>query len=289
MNKSPGPLPILCRRQRYHTYSDVPMLLPLLLLLLAPSSGLLAETRASAHRGDGEHFPENTLPAIRSAVAKRASQIEFDVKFSRDRELVILHDATLQRTSNGAGKPADFSLAELRRFDFGAWFAPAFAGTPIPTLREVVAAIPPGILLNVHLHADDLSVAVPTARLIDQMGRFDDAVFAATTEQAVEIRRHFPRARICNMSRQGGDTNAYVENTIAMKAEFIQLRDAPSGQTPPDLAAIVQRLHAHHITVNYFGANDAAKMRTLAAAGVDYILTDKLDLCLRVLGTANRR
>jgi len=87
------------------------------------------------------------------------------------------------------------------------------------------------------------------------------------------------------MSRQGGDIPAYVENTIATKADFIQLRDAPGGRIPPNLPEIVQRLHRHNIQVNYFGANDEPKIRALAAAGVDYILTDKLDLCLRVLAS----
>jgi glycerophosphoryl diester phosphodiesterase len=257
------------------------------LLLLAPVA--FAQTRACAHRGDVEHFPENTLPALASAAAKRAPQIEFDVKHSRDRQLVILHDSTLQRTSNGSGKLAGLTLPELLRLDFGAWFAPAFAGTRIPTLREVVAAIPPDLLLNVHLDAADPSVAVPAATLIAQMGRLQSAIFAATVEQAAELRRRFPAIRICNMSRQGGDLNAYVESTIAMHAEFIQLRDAPGGSIPEGLESAIARLHRNQIKVNYFGANDEAKLRSLAAAGVDYVLTDKLDLCLRVLAETSRR
>lgn len=251
------------------------------LLLLAPLA--VAETRACAHRGDIEHFPENTIPAIASAVRKGAPQIEFDVKHTRDRQLVILHDRTLQRTSNGSGAPADFTLRELLRLDFGAWFAPAFAGTRIPTLREVVAAVPPDILMNVHLDAADLSVAVPAATVIAGMGRLGSAIFAATVEHAAELRRQFPTARICNMSRQSGDLNAYVESTIAMRAEFIQLRDTADGRIPEGLEKAIVRLHSNKIKVNYFGAQDEAKIRSLAAAGVDYILTDKLDLCMRVL------
>lgn len=256
------------------------------LVLLAPAG--IAETRACAHRGDVEHFPENTIPAIASAVRKRAPQIEFDVKRSRDGQLVILHDRTLQRTSNGSGTFSDFTLAELLRLDFGAWFGASFAGTRIPTLREVVAAVPPDILMNVHLDAADLPVAVPAAKLIDGMGRMGNAIFAATEEHAAELRREFPKVRICNMSRQGGDLNAYVERTIAMGAEFIQIRDAADGRMPEGLAAVVARLHRSNVKVNYFGANDEAKMRALAAAGVDYILTDRLDLCMRVSGTKHR-
>jgi len=250
------------------------------------SQGAMADTRACAHRGDVEHFPENTIPAIASAVKKRAPQIEFDVKRSRDGQLVILHDRTLQRTSNGSGRVGDFTLRELLRLDFGAWFGAAFAGTRMPTLREVVAAVPAEILLNVHLDAADLAVAVPAAKLMDGMGRLGSAIFAATEEHAAELRRAFPEVRICNMSRQGGDMKAYVDRTIAMGAEFIQIRDGSDGRIPEGLAAAIARLHRSKVKVNYFGANDEAKMRALAAAGVDYILTDKLDVCMRVLGEA---
>jgi glycerophosphoryl diester phosphodiesterase len=257
------------------------------LLLLAPAA--IAETRACAHRGDIEHFPENTIPAIVSAARKRAPQIEFDVKQARDGQLVILHDPTLQRTSNGSGKVGDLTYRELLRLDFGAWFAPAFSGTRIPTLREVVAAVPPDVILNVHLDGADRSVAVPAAKLIGEMGRLGSAVFAATEEHATELRRQFPAVRICNMSRQGGDLNVYVERTIAMRAEFIQLRDAANGRIPEGLEDAVAKLHRSKIKVNYFGAQDEAKIRSLAAAGVDYILTDKLDLCMRVLAETARR
>lgn len=264
---------------------DLPVFVSLLLL----SADAFAATRACAHRGDVEQFPENTIPAIASAVRKRAPQIEFDVKQSRDGQLVILHDRTLQRTSNGSGDIRNFTLQELLRLDFGAWFAPAFAGTRIPTLREVVAAVPPDILLNVHLDASDVSVAVPAAKVVAEMGRLGSAIFAATVEHAAEIRRQYPKARICNMSRQGGDVNAYVEGTIAMGAEFIQLRDTAGGRIPEGIAGVIAHLHRNKITVNYFGANDESKMRTLAAAGVDYILTDKLDLGMRVLGQSARK
>ncbi|MBL8212053.1 MAG: hypothetical protein JNK87_15155 [Bryobacterales bacterium] len=254
--------------------------------LLAPAA--VAETKACAHRGDSELFPENTIPAIASAVQKRAPQIEFDVKHSRDRQLVILHDRTLQRTSNGSGDVSAFTLEELLRLDFGTWFGPRFARTPIPTLRDVVGAVPPDLLMNVHLDASDLSVAVAAARQIAKLGRMENALFAATVEQAAEIRKVFSRARICNMSRQGGNLEAYVDSTIAMQAEFIQIRDAAGGGIPPGLARTIAKLHAAGVKVNYFGANDETKMRALAATGVDYILTDKLDLCMRVLGPARR-
>jgi glycerophosphoryl diester phosphodiesterase len=242
-------------------------------------------TRPCAHRGDNSAAPENTLPAIQAAVARHAPQIEFDVKLARDGQLVIMHDATVNRTTNGKGRVDALTFSELRALDAGGWFGGEFHGTRIPTLREVVEAIPRGTLMNVHLDTSSAGVALPAARLLKQLGRLDDAVLAASEEQAARVRAEFPALRVCNMSRQDGDLLKYIERTIEMRAQFIQIRDV-NGGIPDDLPALVKRLHEHGVTVNYFGANDEGKIRALAAAGVDYILTDKLELCQRVLGAA---
>ena len=246
------------------------------------TSGACAATLACAHRGDQETAPENTLPAIVSAVRNNARQIEFDVKFCRGGRLVILHDPTVDRTTNGKGPVAEIGFDALRGLDAGSWFLSAFAGTRIPTLEEVIDAVPPGRLLNVHL-ADVPGLAAATARSIAGLGRLGDVFLACTEKQAVEARALYPALRICNMSRQDGDLRAYVERTIASGAQFIQLRDTGGG-IPVELAAAVRRLHQHGVTVNYFGAQEEAKIRALAAAGVDYVLTDKLALCRKVLG-----
>lgn len=79
-----------------------------------------------AHRGDRERYPENTLTAFESAIAKGADAIELDVFSTRDGELVVHHDYTLERTTEGAGDIGGFTLAELKRLSAGAWFGPAF-------------------------------------------------------------------------------------------------------------------------------------------------------------------
>jgi glycerophosphoryl diester phosphodiesterase len=254
-------------------------LIALLSLMCSITAG---ETRPCAHRGDNQHAPENTLPAIRAAVERHAPQIEFDVKLTRDARLVIMHDATVDRTTNGKGRVNDLNFAELRTLEAGARFGERFTGTRIPALDEVVGAIPHGTLMNVHLDASSPAVALAAARAIQAAGRMDDAIFAATEMQAAQLRAEYPSVRICNMSRQDGDVAKYVESTIAMKAQFIQIRDV-DGKIPVNLAEIVRKLHANGVNVNYFGASDEAKIRALAAAGVDYILTDKLELAQQVL------
>jgi glycerophosphoryl diester phosphodiesterase len=229
------------------------------------------------HRGDCKSAPENTLPAFASAVRKGAHQIEFDVRLSRDGVPVIMHDATVDRTTDGAGRVAELTFRELRRLDAGSWFAPRFKGARIPTLRETLEIIPREILCNVHL-ANVPGVAERAARLIVEMGRAEQCVLACTREQAARARAIARGIRICNMSGPRRDLRAYVQETIDARAEFIQVLSGLDG-----LPEAVRTLHDHGVTVNYYSAQEEEFIRQLVRAGVDYILTDDLDLCLRVL------
>jgi glycerophosphoryl diester phosphodiesterase len=90
------------------------------------------------HRGYSLHYPENTLPAFAAAKAWGATTIEIDVVLTAEGEPIVLHDRTLDRTTDGHGFAADFALEQIRRLDAGARFNPRFAGTRVPTLAEVV-------------------------------------------------------------------------------------------------------------------------------------------------------
>jgi len=91
-----------------------------------------------AHRGASGNAPENTMAAFRKAVALGATFIETDLQLSRDARFVAIHDATLNRTTNGQGAVHDMTLAELRKLDAGSWFGSEFAGERIPTLEEIL-------------------------------------------------------------------------------------------------------------------------------------------------------
>ncbi len=92
-----------------------------------------------AHRGASGNAPENTMAAFKKAVALGANFIETDLQLSRDARFVAIHDATVNRTTNGQGTVHDMTLTELRRLDAGSWFGSEFAGERIPTLEEILA------------------------------------------------------------------------------------------------------------------------------------------------------
>lgn len=92
-----------------------------------------------AHRGDMEHFPENSMAAFRSALDKGADIIEFDVHETIDKQIAVFHDYYLERQSNGSGFIGDFTLKELKTLDIGSWFNPKFSTQKISTFEEVLA------------------------------------------------------------------------------------------------------------------------------------------------------
>lgn len=94
--------------------------------------------RIIGHRGAAAYAPENTLVGFRAARALGAAWVEFDVRLTADGRCIVLHDDTIDRTTDGSGAAADMTLDELAVFDAGAWFDPRFAGQSIPTLEETL-------------------------------------------------------------------------------------------------------------------------------------------------------
>ncbi|HEX2113724.1 MAG TPA: glycerophosphodiester phosphodiesterase [Alphaproteobacteria bacterium] len=90
------------------------------------------------HRGAKVNAPENTLVSIKKAHEEGATWVEFDVKLTSDGVPILIHDATLERTTNGQGEVCNRSLEDIRRLDAGRWFGPAFAGERVPTLAEAL-------------------------------------------------------------------------------------------------------------------------------------------------------
>ncbi len=102
---------------------------------LARDNGFI---RLCGHRGHNLSAPENTFPAFRTAKELGASSLEIDTVLSSDNQIVVLHDLLLDRTTDGTGPANKMAAADIGKLDAGAWYAPAFAGTRVPTLRETI-------------------------------------------------------------------------------------------------------------------------------------------------------
>lgn len=230
-----------------------------------------------AHRGASATHPENTLPAFEEAIRLGAQMIEFDVWLSKDGMPVVMHDATVDRTTGGKGKLRDLTLDEIKQLDAGRWKSPKFAGERVPTLAETLAIMPDNIWLNVHLK-EGAEAARRTAEVLVKSDRVRQAFLACTQEAATAARTVAPGIRICNMSRQGS-AGDYVDHTIQLRSEFIQLA---AKQLPNDLAAWTKRLKEHGVAVNFFGLEQPEELRALFQAGVDFPLVNDVAAGMKV-------
>ncbi len=104
-----------------------------------------------AHRGLSAHYPENTLAAFKGAIAAGAHMIELDVCLSKDRQLVVIHDETVDRTTHGTGAVKTLTLLQLSRLDAGSWFDPRFHAERLPTLDQVLNAVKGHLLVNIEI------------------------------------------------------------------------------------------------------------------------------------------
>lgn len=98
-------------------------------------------TLIMAHRGSSGNYPENTLPAFAGAVREGADGIELDVHLSKDGHLIVIHDESVDRTTNGSGLIRELTLEQIKAFDAGSWFGTKYTATKIPTLNEVLALL----------------------------------------------------------------------------------------------------------------------------------------------------
>ena len=114
-----------------------------------------------AHRGYRAKYPENTIIAFEAAMAAEADMIELDVCLSRDRIPMVIHDKTLDRTTNGKGLVSAHTLAELKKLDAGSWFGEEFKGEAIPTLMELLLKIKGRITVNIEIKPESFEAPAP--------------------------------------------------------------------------------------------------------------------------------
>ena len=264
---------------------------------------------AYAHQGGAWERPSSTLHAIRAALAAGATGIELDVHATADGEIVVCHDATVDRTTDGCGAIASLTLDELRALDNGYWFVPGADATPgrpdadypfrgrapqdrefgVATLREVLEAFP-GVVLNLDIKQTAPAVEpyeAALARLLAEYGRRDDVIVASFLDLAT--------ARFAEAAPAIG-------TSAGMLAAGAFWRAVHDGSPPPPVRAVafqvpetygeatvvderfVEAAHDAGIAVHVWTVNDEPAMRRLVDLGVDGIISDLPTTLSRVLG-----
>ena len=141
------------------------------------------------HRGSPREAPENTLSSFELAICQGADLIEIDLHLSADRQLVVIHDDTVDRTTDGTGPVGGLSLNELRAFDAGSWMSPGYRGERIPTLLEAIAlsADRAGIVVDLK-HGSDRYMGIERllARAIESAQRLEDLIVISRDSAAIQ-------------------------------------------------------------------------------------------------------
>jgi glycerophosphoryl diester phosphodiesterase len=223
-----------------------------------------------AHRGASGHAPENTHAAFAAALELGAEAVELDCQLSADGELVVIHDETLERTTDGRGPVGDRTAAELARLDAGAWFAAEFRGERIPRLADVMGQLQGRVTLNVEIKsARDLGVIEPKlAALITAERAADWVVFSSFHPEGMRnMRTAAPWARLgvlCDRDPMTGGLALAHE----LKAELLI-----PGRRWVD-GRVIAAAHAAGLDVWVWTVNEPGEMRRLIALGVDAIFSD---------------
>jgi len=240
-----------------------------------PSKIIMPERGLCAHRGGYESTPENTIPGFKEAIKYGAQMIEFDIQFTKDSALIIMHDGTVDSTTNGSGAVADMTLNEIRKLDAGSKKGQAFAGTKVPTLDETLALMPKNIWLNCHLKGGS-KLGAAVALVIQKTNRMHQAFLTCEEDAAQGARAACPAVLICNTdNRYRANVPQYVAATIKNKAEFIQLLVLKPGE---DRKKQMELLKKNNIRINYFYAEKPEMLSDLFKSGIDFVLTNNLPL-----------
>lgn len=227
-----------------------------------------------AHRGASNECPENTMVAFERALQLGATGIETDVHMTADGELILIHDDTLDRTTNGSGPVGQFDYQTLSKLDAGAWHSDAYAGQRIPRLQDVLElAASQNIWLNLELKYGSYVYPGIEEKLIRQVKQ-------ASYEERVVISSfdHYALARCHELDQNMMTGILYVEALYEpwKYAATVGAR-ALHASKQVMLPTFVAEAHQHGCLVNVWTVNDEVEMRNLIQAGVDGIITDVPD------------
>ncbi len=236
------------------------------------------------HRGDKLFAPENTLSSFRQAADKGADGVEFDVKLTADGQVIILHDQTVDRTTNGTGNVAHLPLSALRELDASIQFPGQFPGEKIPTLIEVFEALGQRVYMNIHLtnHATPFDALVSrVVDLVRKHGLEKKVFFSSFLPHNLSRARHLMPEVPCGLLTMKGKLG-YLGRTFGWRNGMDALNPVFWDVTP----SLVDRVHAAGKRIYAWPVTNAADIKSMIGFGVDGIITDDPALVLSLLGRA---
>ncbi len=235
-----------------------------------------------AHRGASHAAPQNTLAAFRVARDMGADGVELDVHLSADRVPVVIHNATVEATTNGSGAVREMTLAELQSLDAGAYFAPAFSREPIPTLEEVLDAVGQDLLVNIEFKDNSLrgcGLESAVAALLWRVDMVNRVWFSSFNPFSLRRARAVIPEVPCGLL-YSDDVPFYLRGRW-----FAPL--TPHEALHPDHANVtedlIRRAHRRGLRVATWTLDDPTRARELATWSVDAVISNEPDQMLTAL------
>ena len=228
-----------------------------------------------AHRGSSSVAPQNTMAAFESAWRAGAAMVECDIQLAADGEIVVIHDDTVDATTDGAGPVVGSTLAELRRLDAGSWFSPAYGGQRIPTLGELLTFL-------VERPGMDLLLELKDVWSPDDAERVTSSIVAAGLADRVIVQSFYPETVMALGAAAPGVRRGWLieqrhEPLPDLCAQLGVMTCNPSVEMVLADTGLVGVLHRAGLQVMVWTADDVDQWEALVAAGVDAIITDRPD------------
>lgn len=255
----------------------IPFVVTIALFFFVFDASILGEEAARplivAHRGLLQHAPENTLSNFRACLELRLG-FEFDVRRTNDGHLVCIHDDTVNRTTNGTGRVADFTLAELRQLDAGSWFDPTFAGEQVPTVEEVLSLVADHHEKNVLFAVDlkDERDAADVVQLAKKHGVLHRLLFIGRSISESHVRERIKATSTkAQTATVANSAEEFARALSAPDTDYVYFRYLPSQGQMQALKSAGKRSFIAGTTVS---GNVPDNWRQAAEVGIDGILTD---------------
>lgn len=230
------------------------------------------QIKVMGHRGEASYAPENTLPAILSAINNLAQSSEIDVQLTKDEKVILLHDKTFNRTCGVNKKPSEMSLDEIRQLDAGAYFNEVFKGTKIPTLAEALELARGKIVLNVELKVDgnnEKKLAEEVCRIIEEKNMVDVTMLCSTSKKALrEAKKLLPEIS-CGLIV----SFAYGDSVKDDGIDFYSLESTSASKERIDT------IHDQGKEVYVWTVNNLDALKKAYENGADGVITDQVLFC----------
>lgn len=227
-----------------------------------------------AHRGFSSEYPENTLLAFKKAYEVGAHGIELDVRLTKDQEVVVIHDSSVDRTTNGSGAVNELTLAEIQKLDAGSWKGIAFENEPVPTLQTVLDVMGGKLTVNIEMkHEKDHERDVLVHRVLELIhvsGFQDNVILSAFDFKSILVAKEKMPNIVTALIPAPGFRGIFARHFFKHSANVDALH--------PSLSEVNEKLvkneHLSHRKVRVWTVDDSYDMMRMERMGVDAIITN---------------